>query len=54
MVSVVGRCLFDLTEKVLFDIELADVRNCAALDGIIREEFGAVVDDGWGMVRYEQ
>jgi hypothetical protein len=47
VVSVVGRCLFDLAEEVLLDVELADVRDCTALDGVVGEEFGAVVNDGW-------
>jgi hypothetical protein len=39
-----------LAEKVLLDVELADVRDGAALDGVVGEEFGAVVDDGWNML----
>jgi hypothetical protein len=46
VVGVVRCCLLDLAEEVLLDVELADVRDCAALDGVVGEEFGAVVDDG--------
>jgi hypothetical protein len=47
LVGVVGRRLFNLAEEVLLDVELADVRNCAALDSVVGEELGAVVDDGY-------
>jgi len=46
LVSVVRRSGFDLAEEVLLDIELANVRDCAAGDGVVGEELGAVVDDG--------
>lgn len=46
LVGVVGWRLFDLSEKILLDVELTDVRDCAALDCIVGEELGAVVDDG--------
>jgi len=49
-VCVVGRGFFDLAQEVLLDVELADVGDCAALDGVVGEEFGAVVDDGWGVL----
>lgn len=45
LVGVVGGGLFDLAHEGLLDVELADVRDCAALDGIVGEELGAVVDD---------
>jgi hypothetical protein len=47
LVGVVRGCLFDFTEEVLLDVELADVRDCAALDSVVGEQFGAVVDDSW-------
>lgn len=47
LVGVVRRRLLDLSEEVLFNVELADVRDSPALDGLVGEEFGAVVDDGW-------
>jgi hypothetical protein len=50
VVGVVGGRGFDLCEEVLLDVELADVRDCAALDGVVGEEFGAVVDDGLGVL----
>jgi hypothetical protein len=50
VVGVVGGGGFDLCEEVLLDVELADVRDCAALDGVVGEEFGAVVDDGLGVL----
>jgi hypothetical protein len=33
----------------LFNIELADVGDCATLDGAVGKKFGAVVDDGLGV-----
>jgi hypothetical protein len=50
VIGVVGGRGFDLCEEVLLDVELADVRDCAALDGVVGEEFGAVVDDGSGVL----
>jgi hypothetical protein len=47
LVGVVGGCLFNLAHEGLLDVELADMRDCAALDGVVREELGAVVDDSW-------
>jgi hypothetical protein len=47
LVCVVGGGGFDLAEEVLLDVELADVGDGAALDGVVGEELGAVVDDGW-------
>jgi hypothetical protein len=46
LVGIVGSGLLDLGKEVLLDVELADVRNCATLNGVVGEEFGAVVDDG--------
>lgn len=52
--GVWGR-LFDFAEELLLDVELADVRNCAALDCVVGEEFGAVVDDSLGgLVHYRR
>jgi hypothetical protein len=45
-VGVVGGGLFNLVHEGLLNVELTDVRNCAALDGVVGEEFGAVVNDG--------
>jgi hypothetical protein len=47
LVGVVGRCFFDLTEEVLLNVHLTNVRDCAALNGIIGEELGTVVNDGF-------
>lgn len=44
-VCVVRGCFFDLAEEVLLNVELADVRDGAARDGVVGEEGGAVVDD---------
>lgn len=46
-VGAVGRGFLDLGEEGLLDVELADVGDCAALDCVVGEELGAVVDDGW-------
>jgi hypothetical protein len=35
-----------LAEEVLLDVELADMRDCAALDGVVGKELGTVVNDG--------
>jgi hypothetical protein len=45
-VGVVGGGLFNLVHEGLLDVELTDVRNCATLDGVVGEEFSAVVNDG--------
>jgi hypothetical protein len=45
-VGVVGGGGFDLREEVLVDVELTDVGDGAALDGVVGEERGSVVDDG--------
>ena len=45
-VCVVRRCLLDLAEEVLLDVELADMRDCTTLNGVVGEELGTVVDDG--------
>lgn len=37
LVDIVGRCLFDLAEEVLLHVELTDVGDCAALNGVIGE-----------------
>lgn len=34
-VDVVRSCLFNLAEKALLNVELANVRDCATLDGVI-------------------
>jgi len=34
-VGVVGRRLLDLAQEALLDVELADMGNCAALDGVV-------------------
>jgi hypothetical protein len=47
LVGVVRSCLLDLTEEVLLNIELSDVRDCATLDSVVGQEFSAVVNDGW-------
>lgn len=46
LISVVGRGFLDLTQEVLLNVKLPDVRDCAACDGVVGEERGAVVDDG--------
>jgi hypothetical protein len=46
-VGVVRGGFFDFAEELLLNVELAGVRDCAALDGVVGEEFGAVVDDGF-------
>lgn len=45
MVGVVRGSLLDLAEEILLDVELADMRDCAALDGIVGKQFCAVMDD---------
>jgi hypothetical protein len=47
-VRIVGRGLLDLAKEVLLDVELADVRDGSALDRVVGEDFGAVMDDGYG------
>lgn len=47
VVGAVGSRLFDLAEEVLLDVELADVGDGAALDGVVCELLRAVVDDGY-------
>jgi hypothetical protein len=46
VIGVVWGSLFDLAQEVLLDIELANVRDCTALNGVVGEEFRAVMDDG--------
>lgn len=46
LVGIVGRGGLDPGKEVLLDIELADMRNGAALDGVICKLLSAVVDDG--------
>jgi len=45
-VGIVRGSLLDFIQQVLLNIELTGVRDCAALDGIVREKLGAVVNDG--------
>ena len=45
-VGIVRCSLLDFIQQVLLNIELTGVRYCAALDGIVREKLGAVVNDG--------
>lgn len=45
VVGVVRGSLLDLAEEILLDVELADMRDCAALDGIVGKQFCAVMDD---------
>jgi hypothetical protein len=47
LVGVIRRGFFDLAEEVLLDVELTNVRDCAALDGVVREEFRAMVNNGF-------
>jgi hypothetical protein len=46
LVRIIWSSLLDLAEELLLDVELAGVRDCAALNGVVGEEFGTVVDDG--------
>lgn len=45
LVGVVGGHGFDARKEILLDVELAYMRDGAALDGVVGEEFGAVVDN---------
>jgi hypothetical protein len=45
LVGIVGADRFDASEEVLLDVKLADMRDSAALDGIVGEEFGSMVND---------
>lgn len=46
LVRVVRRSLLNLAEEVLLDIKLADMRNRAALNGVVGKELSTMVDDG--------
>lgn len=46
LVGVVGRSFFDFPEEVLLNIELACVRDCAALDSVVGQELSTVMDNG--------
>ena len=45
-IGIVRGGLLNFIQQVLLNIELTSVRDCAALDGIVREKLGAVVNDG--------
>jgi hypothetical protein len=47
LVGVVGGCLLDLAHEGLVDVELSHVRDGTALDGVVGEELGTMVDDSW-------
>lgn len=45
LICVVGRGLFNFPKKVLLDVKLPHVRDGAALDSVVGQELGAVMDD---------
>lgn len=45
-VDVVWSSLLDLVEEVLLDVELADMRDGAALDGVVGKKGSTMVHDG--------
>lgn len=47
LVGVVRRRLLHLTHEVLLDIELANVRDGTALNGVVGKELSTMVDDGY-------
>lgn len=46
LIDVIGRCLFNLAEKVLLDVELAHVGDGATRDSVVGQKLCSVVDDG--------
>jgi hypothetical protein len=45
-VGVVWSRLFNLAKEVLLDVELSDVRDGSARDGVVGEKGGSVVNNG--------
>lgn len=46
LVGVIGGGFFNLGKEVLLNVELADVGDCATLNGVVGQLGSAVVDDG--------
>jgi hypothetical protein len=47
LVGIVRSSLLDLTKEVLLNVELTNVRDRATLDGVVGQEFSAVMNYSW-------